>query len=142
MFLRSLVLTVLISRFPMLIVPLSVSQNLIKSLRSVDFPLPLFPTIPVTSPFNIFIEKSSSIFSSSYENVTFSELIPSKQHFPLQKPHQQPDFHQVYLTLCFLLTNVLCNVLPSDANATAGPNDENRAIDVRSTPSKPILPQA
>ena len=126
----------------MLIVPLSVSQNLIKSLRSVDFPLPLFPTIPVTSPFNIFIEKSSSIFSSSYENVTFSELIPSKTAFSSPETSSTTGFSSSIFNTLFPAANVLCNVLPSDANATAGPNDENRAIDVRSTPSKPILPQA
>ena len=86
--------------------------------------------------------KSSSIFSSSYENVTFSELMPSNATLSLPVTSSTTGSSSSMLSTLFPAANVLCNVLPSAASATAGPNDENSATVVRSTPSKPITPSA
>ena len=64
-FLKSDVFISLIFLPPIVIDPLSTSQNLIRSFNKVDLPQPLFPYIPIMVFFFISILKSSKITSSS-----------------------------------------------------------------------------
>ena len=64
--------TVFMSMPPSVMVPLPVSQNLVASLATVDFPLPEGPTSAVTSPcFAVNEMSESTCCPSLYENPTF-----------------------------------------------------------------------
>ena len=63
-FRRSVVLISLISLSEIWMLPFCVFQNRMRSFRNVDFPLPLFPTIPIWEFFGISREKSFRTSSS------------------------------------------------------------------------------
>ena len=120
--------------------PFITFQKRIISFRSVDFPLPLFPTIPITLFTGTVRLIFCKIVSPPYENETLlTETLPNSV---CSQPviSATDGFSSRISSTRLPAANVFCNVLPRLASATDGPNDENSAIVVISTPSKPIVP--
>ena len=122
------------------IVPLSVLQNLIKSLRSVDLPLPLLPEIPIMLPFGTGIDTSESIVSSPYENVTFSAAAPLNSRLLQSVISLVTGCSSRISSTLFPAANVFCNVLPRLARATTGPKELIIATTDTNTPAKLTAP--
>ena len=120
--------------------PLSTFQKRIKSFKSVDFPLPLRPAIPITEFFGISTDTLSRIISSPYANVTFSDDAPLNSIFCFPPTSSTTGFSSRISRTLFPAANVFCNVLPSAASATTGPKELISATTGISTPSNPTAP--